>query len=249
VTTGSDSSQPAAELVEDTQERTSNNAVQNALRFYQSLRADPLGTSYNEIAGPPEDSEHRPYTQSNYLLKITLKEVGQQGLAEAINVDPTQPNDDPKNAGKLTGYRWCILEGRTDIFYLKGITDSDYNDVLALLVLYWLTQAKGLLAFRARRKAKNCYNKLKARFDTARGVIEMDPAERENGLYSVYKIALLGIAAKAMKDTVTINQIRNKLTEWQEQDSGGWRTDRQTDSQPHGFANLETSCCCTLAIL
>jgi hypothetical protein len=228
---------------------SANSAVENALRFFQSLTADPAGTLYYEIAEPTTDPEHRTYTQSNYLLKITFTKIGQQTLANAINVDPTLPNDDPKNAGRVTGYRWCILEGRSDIFYLMSVNDSDYNDVLALLVLYWLTQAKGLLAFRARRKAKNCYEKLKARFDPARGVLEMDPAEQENGLYAVYKIALLGVAARAMNDAVTVDQVRNKLIEWQNRDSGGWRTDRQTDLQPHGFANLETSCCCTLAML
>jgi hypothetical protein len=113
----------------------SDPAVQNALRFFQSLRADPVGASYYEIAEPITDPEHRTYTQSNYLLLITLGKIGERALPDVINVDPLQPNDDPNNAGQLTGYRWCILEDRTDIFYLKGVTDSEYNDIAALLVV------------------------------------------------------------------------------------------------------------------
>jgi hypothetical protein len=129
-----------------------------------------------------------------------------------------------------------------DIFYLRGRTDADSNDELALLSLYWY-QKNGIFTFFNKRRARQLYEKLKARFDPTLGVLQMDQADRQRGLFPVYKIALLGILARKMGDTVTLARVRQVLAGWQE-GSGGWRTDRKLDLTPDGVCNLETTALC-----
>jgi hypothetical protein len=181
------------------------------------------------------------YTQSNYLLKIAFNALGQSAAGAAILVNPLGPDNDPTRQGHLTGDRWCVLDGaHLEIFYLAGVTDSEYNDVLALLALYWGQEGQP-------DTSDNLYQKLLSRFNPESGVLAMDPADQLRNLYPVYKVALLGIVAKTKGDAKTAALVRQVLVQWQDA-SGGWITDRTPDGQPNGLRNLETTTLATLSV-
>ncbi len=220
-------------------------ATSRALEFFRTLQVDPEGSGYFEVA-ETTSGEHRVYTQSNYLLKITFNTLGQTALGSAIQVDPMESDNDPTRAGHLTGDRWCVLEDRTDLFYLKGQTQSVHTDELALLVIYWFEKG-GFLDWLNRKTAKKIYSGLIPQYDSALGVLRMDAADLARGLYSIYKVALLGIAAKLVNDLQTSASVAQHLLQWQAS-SGGWITDKDRNLNPNGLANIETTCCCVLAI-
>ncbi len=76
----------------------------------------------------------------------------------------------------------------------------------------------------------------------------MDKADSKRNLYSVYKVALLGILAKRMNETDTAITVRESLIKWQDQ-YGGWVTDRTPSFEPDGVANIETTALSVMALL
>jgi hypothetical protein len=227
-------------------------SVEKAARFLDSLRTDERRTDFYEVA-EPEHSEHRVYSQSQYLLSILLKRLGSEEYSRNIRGKHLagEVDNDPTRSGHTANDRFCVLEDDTKPFYLSNQKDAETNDEIALLALYWLNKKVPILGNSLyRRNADRLYEKLRARFDTVRGVLEMDRADRmrqPRPLYPVYKIALLGILAKRMKDMATLNRVREVLRAWQHP-SGGWVTDRTTELAPDGVANIETTALCTMAL-
>lgn len=227
-------------------------SVEKATRFLDSLRTDEGRTDFYEVA-ERSHSEHRVYNQSQYLLSILLKRLGSD--VHFQNIRGKHPvgevDNDPTRSGHRANDRFCILEDDTKPFYLADQKDAETNDEMALLALYWLNKRDPVIGNTLnRRNAERLYGKLKARFDSVRGVLEMDKADqmrKPSPLYAVYKVALLGILARRMNDMATLNRVREVLRAWQDA-SGGWSTDRTTELAPDGVANVETTVLCTMAL-
>ncbi len=217
--------------------------IRKALTFIDSLRVDSNRNEYYEVKDRSH-SEHRVYNQSQYLLTILFKKIGRNNLVEAIRSkhSPDEPDNDlPRRKGRKANDRWCVLEGDIESFWLAGERSSQYNDRIALLILYWFAKQD-------RNTAETLYQNLSSKYDSAKGVLQMDEADLEKNLYPVYKVALLGIVANKMGDTELVKIVQKHLKRRQ-QKLGGWRTDRAANLKPRGVANLETTILSTLALL
>lgn len=219
-------------------------AVGRALSYVRSLRADEVPSEYYEVSEKTH-SEYRVYNQTQYLLSIMFKHVGNEDLALKIRSRhmPGEVDNDPGRKGRKSDDRFRVLEGVTDGFYLAGQKDALNSDEKALLALFWL-QKGGLKGI---QYAKVLWKQLRDQYDLSRGVLKMDKADRKKNLYSVYKTALMGILAKKMNDQEILASVRATLRSWQNAD-GGWVTDRTPDLQPNGVANAETTALAILAL-
>ncbi|MEM2107202.1 MAG: hypothetical protein QXV46_05265 [Candidatus Bathyarchaeia archaeon] len=217
-------------------------AIERALLFIDSLRVDNAGSEYFEVA-EQNHSEHRVYNQSQYLLSVMFKKLGRHDRAEAIRSKHPlgEPDNDPRRRRHKANDRFCILEGDVKNFYLANQTDSNYNDEIALLSLYWLEKGR-------KDYSDKLWRKIYSRYDFSRGVLKMDKADYKRKLYPVYKVALFGILAKRMDDKTTLENVQRNLLRWQDE-SGGWVTDRRKDLEPDGVANIETTALSIMALL
>lgn len=217
-------------------------AINRALLFLDTLRVDDTRSEYFEVA-EQNHSEHRVYNQSQYLLSVMFKKVGRDDLVQAIrSKHPLGERDnDPRRRRRKSNDRFCILEGDIENFYLSNQKDSNYNDEIALLTLYWLERGQ-------MDHSSRLWRKLLSRYDSLRGVLKMDRADSKRRLYPVYKVALLGIVAKRMGERETAVSVQGNLLRWQHQ-AGGWVTDRRPDLGPDGVANIETTALSVLALL
>ncbi|MBS7623554.1 hypothetical protein KEJ39_07780 [Candidatus Bathyarchaeota archaeon] len=93
-------------------------------------------------------------------------------------------DNDPRRMRHRSNDRFCILEGDIENFYLSDQKDSNYNDEIALLTLYWLERGQT-------DHSRRLWRKLHSRYDSSRGVLKMDRADSKRRLYPVYKVALL----------------------------------------------------------
>ena len=219
-----------------------NSVIERALLFFDTLRVDDTRSEYFEVA-EQNHTERRVYNQSQYLLSVMFKKLGKEDHAQTIrNRHPLgELDNDPRRKRHKANDRFCVLEGDVKTFYLSNQTNSNYNDELALLSLYWLE--KGDMDY-----SKKLWKKIYARYDFSRGVLKMDKADSKRNLYPVYKVALLGIIAKRMNNTDTVANVGEGLMKWQDQ-TGGWVTDRTPDLGPDGVANIETTALAIMALL
>jgi hypothetical protein len=231
-------------------------SIDKALRFIESLAKDD-GLEYWEVT-EEKDPEHFPYNQTQYLLSVMFKAVARQDLFEKIRRRhrPDEPDNDPtKGQGRIACDRWCVLDGETARFHLfnQKNVEAKGNDEYALLAVHWLLRKEQASRIDPRRRdydrrAKELYETLKSRYDPSKGILEMDKADKDKGTYSVYKVALLGILAKRMKDTEVSDSVRTNLRIWQDE-RGGWRTERTKDLKPGGLINAETTALAVVALL
>jgi len=234
--------------------------VDQGLRFLYSLRKDPAESEYYEVKGKWEQ-QHQVFKQTQYLVSILFKKIGWDDLSQKIRSinRPEDEDNDPPRKGHRAGDRWCVLEGRTDLFdpqlvrhAREGVTEGKGNDEIALMALYCILKAEGLpphpLAKSFRQNAEILWNTVKKRYDPSKGVLEMDKADRENNSHSVYKVALLGILAKRMNDTETLESVRRNLRSWRDKPTGGWQTERTLQLKPGGLINAETTAMALLAL-
>jgi len=231
-------------------------AVQKAFLFIDSLRVDDGRTSYWEVA-EKDHNEHKVFPQTQYMLHIIFNYLGmsQEAARIAAAHDFNEPDTiDSSRNGRPANDTYCVLEGNLKPFRFAGQKDSDYNDLMALLSLYWLEKRHAILGnWPYRKDAEAIWRKLLSRYDQSKRVLEMDPAEKEIKpskpfpLHAVFKLALFAISARRKSDADTLDSIRIRLKEWQDV-SGGWITDRTIDFQPNGVANLETTCLCIFAL-
>jgi len=233
---------------------TSNPIIQKALAFIDGLREDEGRTSYYEIV-EDDPNEHKVFPQSQYLLYIMFNQIGQRELAEKI----AQEHDfaemdtvDPHRKGRPANDSFCVLEGKIEAFRHAGEKDCENNDEKTLLAIYWLERKHRLLGWLYRKNAHALWTKLHAQYDPTKGVLEMDTADRKLQLYSVFKVALFGVLAKRMYETDVLANVRQRLAGWQcleGRSAGGWETDRTIELKAHGYANLETTALCILALV
>jgi len=230
--------------------------IDGALQFIDGLREDDDRASYYEVAEKTH-SQHKVFPQTQYVLYITFNALSltQQAVRIAGAHDFSKPDTvDLTRNGRPANDTYCVLEGNLKPFRLAGQMDSDYNDEMALLSVYWLERKVPIIGNRLYRKnADRIWNKLLSRSDRVNGVLEMDPAEKEitptkpQPLHAVFKLALFGILAKQMADLSTLHIVQSTLRQWQHA-KGGWETDRTIDLKPNGVANLETTCLSILAL-
>jgi len=227
--------------------------IDKALIFVNSL-GENNGESYYEVA-EVKDLEYRIYKQSQYLLSILFKTLGRDDLFRRIR-KKHRPNDfdnDKNRKWRRANDRYCVLEGDTIHFNTSGV-EAESSDGIALLALHCLNM-KSLskkVEEQYRLKAKELWNKLLLRYDPSRGVLAMDRTDKKNNLYSVYKVAFLGILAKKMSDGAILSRVRQDLIKWQQESNrnGGWITDLKPDSlELIGLANVETTALCVLALV
>jgi len=250
--------------------------VDNALQFIDSLREDDTRSSYREIA-EKDDPEYQIYKQSQYLLSVMFKLLGRDDLFKKIRTkhSPFDPDNDLTREGHKAGDRFCVLDELDEElppFYLAGYEDAENNDEKALLAIYWLkretskTQWETLLdkllrvlsiiklvdektadKFNYQKKTMRLYDDLRSRLKSS-GVLEMDKADSEKKLYSLFKVSLFGILASKVGDQETITRVRQNLVKWQSESNknGGWKTDLTPNLTLIGLTNLETA---TLSIL
>ncbi|MEM4246559.1 MAG: hypothetical protein QW390_04620 [Candidatus Bathyarchaeia archaeon] len=217
--------------------------IDKALRFIDSLRVDDTRSEYYEVA-EPDHSEHRVYNQSQYLLSILFKKLGKNDLCQRIRSKhpPDEPDNDlPRRRGHKSNDRWCVLEGDVEHFYLANRINSSYSDEKALIALYCFEKKR-------EQHALKLWDELYSRYIPEKGVLQMDKADAERNLYPVYKVALLGILAKKVRNAEAAQSVYRSLAAWQHQ-SGGWETDRKADLTPDGVANLETTVLSIMALL
>lgn len=230
--------------------------IQEALQFIDGLREDDNRVSYFEVTEVTH-SEHEIFPQTQYLLYITFNHLGltQQAARIAGAHDFSKPDTvDLTRNGRPANDTYCVLEKKLEPFRLAGKMESDYNDEMALLSIYWLERKLPIIGNRLYRKnADRIWNKLLSRYDRIKGVLEMDPAEKEikptkpQPLHAVFKLALFGILARKMADLGTLHSVQSTLRQWQHV-KGGWETDRTMELNPNGVANLETTCLSILAL-
>ena len=232
-------------------------SIDKALRFIQSLAKDD-GLEYWEVA-EENDREHFVYNQTQYLLSVMFKAAGRQDLFEKIRRKhlPEEPDNDPtKGPNRIACDRWCVLDGELNRFYLFNEKNAEGkgNDEYALLTIHWLLRKERASRIDPRRRdydrrANELYNTLRSRYDPLKGVLEMDKADTDKETYSVYKVALFGILAKRTKDTGILNSVRTVIETWQDEERGGWRTERTKDLNAEGLINAETTALAILALL
>jgi hypothetical protein len=236
---------------------TTSPVIQRALQFIDELREDDNRASYYEVA-EKSHSQYEIFPQTQYVLYITFNLLGLNDLATRIARahDFSAPDTvDPTRKGQPANDTYCVLENELNPFRLAGETDSDYNDEMALESIYWLSKKLPIIGNRIiyRGRANRLWKKLLSRYDPIKGVLEMDPAEKEikpdkpQPLHAVFKLALFGILAQEMADVKTSESVRATLRGWQH-DKGGWETDRTIELKPDGVANLETTCLSILAL-
>jgi hypothetical protein len=219
-----------------------NPSIERALHFIDSLRVNETRGDYFEVA-ERDHSEHRVYNQSQYLLAVLFKKLEKNDLFQAIRRQhpPNEPDNDPRRKRHKANDRFCILEGDIKPFYLARRRSSKYNDEKALIALYWIQRERP-------RSANRLWEKLYSQFNSTKGVLQMDKADRERNLYPVYKVALFGILAQSMKHISVVRNVQQHLQRWQHR-NGGWETDRTRNLRPDGVANIETTVLSILALL
>jgi hypothetical protein len=239
--------------------------VKGGLGFLYSVR-DRKKPEYYEVKDKWE-KEYKVFNQTQYLLSILFNTVGEGDRSREIRSlhRPEDADNDPGRKGHLAGDRWCVLEGRTDLFYLahharEGVTEGKGNDEIALMALYCLLKAEGPQdpqdrSVNFRQKAEDYWNMLKKRYDPSTGVLEADIADLTDASkhkrpveYPVYKVALLGILAKRMNDTRILESVRGNLRSWRQKTIGGWQTERTLELKLSGQVNCETTSLAILAL-
>ena len=75
-----------------------------------------------------------------------------------------------------------------------------------------------------------------------------DPAFKKGNLYASYKLALAILAADVLKQKLPFRSDALQQLRKLQSSTGGWITDYSQDGQPHGLANVETTCLVLMAL-
>ena len=75
-----------------------------------------------------------------------------------------------------------------------------------------------------------------------------DPASKKSHLYATYKLALAILAADALQRPLLFKDDLVRQVRRLQSNAGGWITDYDSDGNPHGLSNVETTCMVLLAL-